>query len=147
MAAWLPSQVHKRQILLETNGTLHKELALVLPYIHAVSMDIKLPSSTRCRARWKEHATFLEATLASGKQAYVKFVVTADTTDRDIQEAIKLISQANKYVPIVIQPASPTLTFHHTVTPSRLKAVERLCRAYLPNVQVLPQMHKEWGVL
>jgi 7-carboxy-7-deazaguanine synthase len=146
LAAWLPSQVQGKRILLETNGTLHEELKAVLPYTHVVGMDIKLPSSTGCRPRWKDHATFLKAVVASGREVYTKIVITGRTTDRDIQEAIGLISQANKYVPTVIQPASPTLTFHQTVKPSRIKAVERLCRAYLPDVRVLPQLHKKWGV-
>lgn len=146
LATWLPSQVQGKRILLETNGTLHEELEVVLPYIHVVGMDLKLPSSTGCRPRWKDHATFLKAVVASGREIYAKIVITARTTDRDIQEAIGLISHANKYVPTVIQPASPTLTFHQTVKPSRIKAVERLCRAYLPDVRVLPQLHKKWGV-
>jgi 7-carboxy-7-deazaguanine synthase len=147
LTTWLPTQYTNNRILLETNGTLVDQLLSVLPFVHVVSMDIKLPSSTGCAAKWDEHEAFLNSSLSAGREVYAKVVVTSTTTDRDIQEAIRLISTANKFVPIVIQPVSKTLTYHKSVEPERIKAVERLCRAYLPDVRVLGQMHKEWNVL
>ncbi|MFH0799037.1 MAG: 7-carboxy-7-deazaguanine synthase QueE [Pseudomonadota bacterium] len=147
LAEWLPSQAPRRRILLETNGILHKELLKVLPFVHIVSMDLKLPSSCGMRAVWEEHALFLRNAQCAGKEIYVKLVITAETTDRDIQSAIDLMSSANKHIPLVLQPASATLKFRHTISEERLQSIERLCSAYLPNVRVVPQMHKEWGVL
>jgi 7-carboxy-7-deazaguanine synthase len=144
---WLPSIAPHRRILLETNGILHRELTRILPFVHVVSMDIKLPSSTCCEPKWEDHTAFLKNAVAAGREIYVKFVVTADTTDADIQKSIGIITRINKFIPIVIQPASPTLTFHHTISKERLEAVERLCSAYLDDVRVIPQMHKQWGVL
>ncbi len=147
LTTWLPTQSTNRKILLETNGTLVNELMSVLPHVHIVSMDIKLPSSTGCAPKWAEHEAFLSSALSAGKEVYAKIVITERTTDRDIQKAIHLISTANKYVPVVIQPVSKTLTYHGSVEPARIKAVERLCKAYLPDVRVLGQMHREWNVL
>ncbi|MFH1829326.1 MAG: 7-carboxy-7-deazaguanine synthase QueE [Pseudomonadota bacterium] len=144
---WLPSIVPQHRILLETNGILHKELSRVLSFVHVISMDIKLPSSTRCKPKWTDHTSFLKKAVAAGREIYVKFVVTANTTDADIQKSIGIITKINKFIPIVIQPATPTLTFHHPISEERLKAVERLCSAYLDDVRVIPQMHKQWGVL
>ena len=147
LAEWLPSVAAARRVLLETNGIHAKELARVLPFVHIVSMDIKLPSSAGIAPRWADHEAFLRTAVASRRETYVKIVVTAETADRDLEAAIALVARTNKFLPVVIQPASPTLAFHHPAAPERIDAVERLCGAYLPDVRVIPQMHKQWGVL
>ncbi len=144
---WLPSQTPRRTIMLETNGIHVEELKRVLPFLHIVSMDIKLPSATGRRARWEEHKAFLETALSRTAEVYAKIIVTAETTDRDIERALDLIGRTNKHIPLIIQPASATLTFHHPATTERIESLARLCGVYLPNVQVIPQMHKQWGVL
>lgn len=144
---WLPSQRPSRKILLETNGVLHSRLAQILPQIDVVSMDIKLPSSTGELPRWSDHVSFLKTVMAAGIDMYVKVVVTATTTDNDIQEAIKILTATNRYIPMIIQPASPTLRFHQPIEPDHLESLRRLCSAYLTDVRVVPQMHKQWGVL
>ena len=144
---WLPSISHSRRILLETNGIHAQALERVLPHVHVVSMDIKLPSSAGLTPRWQEQGAFLAAAIESGRETYVKLVVTAETTDRDIQDAISLVARANKYIQVVIQPASRTLAFHAPADAKRIESVERLCSAWLPNVRVIPQMHKVWNVL
>lgn len=147
LAEFLPALAPARRVLLETNGVLHEELEKVLPHVSVVSMDIKLPSATGMRPRWQDHADFLRKSVASGRQVYVKLVVTEATTDVDLEHAISIVMRVGKYIPIVIQPASPTLTFTEAITQRRLDAVERLVGAYLKDVRVIPQMHKQWGVL
>lgn len=147
LETWLPAMFPSHHILLETNGIHHAELLRVLPFVHVISMDFKLPSSTGRKPCWHDHAAFLEAAISSGREVSVKIVVTGETTDRDIQEAIGIVTRLNRYTPVVIQPAEPTLRFHGPPSEERLAAVERLCAAYLPDVRVVPQMHKRWGVL
>lgn len=147
LAEWLPAASQKRKVLLETNGIRHAEVEAVLPFVHVVSMDIKLPSAAGCAPCWDDHAKFLGNTIAAGREVYVKLVVTEETTDQDIQRSIDIITRVNRFIPIVIQPASQTPTFQDSISKERLAAVERLCSAYLEDVRVCPQMHKEWGVL
>jgi organic radical activating enzyme len=147
LANWLSTEHAKRRVLLETSGVHCNALMEVIPYIHIVSMDLKLPSSTGIKPLWNEHASFLKIALQQKKEVYVKIVVTARTTDRDLQEAIRIISRTNRSLPVILQPASPTLTFHETLTEGQLDSLLRLFSAYLPNVSVTPQMHKQWGVL
>ncbi len=147
LAEWLPAVYQRRKVLLETNGVMHAELDAVLPAVHVVSMDIKLPSAAGCAPRWDEHAKFLRKIVAAGREVYVKLVVTDDTTDVDIQRSIEVVSRVNRFIPIVIQPASLTPTFEEAISRERLDALERLCSAYLEDVRVIPQMHREWGVL
>lgn len=146
LAEWLPSIHHRFTVLLETNGVMWKRLTEVLPFVHAVGMDFKLPSSTGQKPLWSDHENFLRTTVASGTEVYVKIVVTEKTSDKDVQEAIRIISKVNKYIPVFVQPAAQTLTFHDVISRQRLDSIDRVISAYLPNVQVAQQMHKEWGV-
>lgn len=147
LAEWLPSIAPMRRILLETNGLHHEALVRLLPWIHIVSMDIKLPSSAGTAPRWPDHAAFLHAAIAAGRETCVKIVVTAQTTDRDIGEAIAIVARVNRFIPVILQPASATLRFHTPPLPDRVESAKRLCEAYLPDVRVIPQLHKAWGVL
>lgn len=144
---WLPAVSPHRRVLLETNGVRHDALKRVLPLVHVVSMDLKLPSSTGGSSLWSEHAEFLRATIAAGREVYVKIVVTAETTDADLQQAIALITRVNRFIPTVLQPVTPTLAMNRPIPQERLGAVERLCHAYLEDVRTVPQLHRKWGVL
>jgi len=147
LSEWLPSIAARRRVLLETNGIHFDRLDAVLPHVSVVSMDIKLPSSTGRGPAWKEHEDFLKMVVASGREVYVKLVVTDRTTDADIERSIGVVSRINRYIPIVIQPATPTLTFDCSISERRIRSVERLCSAYLEDVRVMGQMHKRWGML
>jgi len=142
----LPNLQQKRKILLETNGVYYKAFRLISDYVDVISMDIKLPSSTGQKPFWEEHRNFLRISLESGKDLYVKLVVTEATTDKDVNEAIKLISSTNRYIPVFIQPVTPTSEFQENISDERLMSFKRLFGAWLPNVKIVPQMHKEWGI-
>ena len=147
LAEWLPTAKLNKRILLETGGTHFKALEHVIPHVHVISMDLKLPSSTGLKPLWNEHAEFLKVALSHHTDTYVKIVVTHRTSDKDLQDAIRLISNTNKYLPVIIQPASPTLIFDEPISANRLKSLNRLFNAYLPNVKVIPQMHKQLDIL
>lgn len=142
----LPHLSHKRKILLETNGIYYERLKRVVQSIDIISMDIKLPSSTGRRPFWKEHERFLDAALESQSEIYIKLVVTPTTSDKDINDAIKLIYSRNRHIPLFIQPVSPTDGFTERVSEDRLHSMKRLFSAWLPNVKITPQMHKIWDV-
>lgn len=145
LAEWLPTATKK--ILLETNGIFYEELAKVSKFVGIISMDIKLPSSTNKKAFWDEHSKFLSAAIQSGKETYIKLVVTADTLGKDIQEAIKVIVAVNKFVPVIIQPAGDTEKFSTKASNEALNSFARLCNLWLPNVSIMKQWHKEAGLL
>ncbi len=129
-------------VLLETNGVLPEKLAVVLPWIGIISMDIKPPSNTGESAFWNEHEEFLR--VARGKELYVKVLVDRTTSDADIARAAALVAthgDAPMYLQPIMDPAhrpeidGPTLT--------RLFAVARQHHA---RVRVLPQTHKLLGI-
>lgn len=143
---YLPILSGRRKILLETNGIHFNALKEIAKYTDIISMDIKLPSSTGKRPLWKEHEQFLHAALETNAELYVKLVVTSSTSDRDINEAIKLLSKTNRYVPIFIQPVTPSEGFPDAISSDRILSLKRLLGAWLPNVRVSQQMHRMWGV-
>lgn len=148
LAEWLPTAAKTgRKILLETNGINSDALALVARHVDIISMDIKLPSSAGNQPLWKEHTAFLSTSLQHGKETYVKIVISENTTDKDIQEAIRIITSVNKFVPLVLQPASETEKFRAKPKDSQIESFARLCHLWLPNVSVMRQMHKEMDIL
>ena len=147
LAAWLPTLGDSKKFLLETNGIYHDQLEKIVKFVNTISMDIKLPSSASVQHYWKEHSAFLSMALQSGKETYVKIVLTPDTTDRDINDAIKLITSINRFVPVILQPASESKGFHTKMNDEKVESIARLCKSWLPNVSVMRQAHKELGIL
>ena len=56
----------KLKMYLETSGVLYEGLKKIISDVDIVAMDIKLPSSTQCRALWKEHEKFLKIARMRG---------------------------------------------------------------------------------
>jgi len=145
--SWLKNHHPQKKILLETNGVFSTELEKLSGLIDIVSMDMKLPSSTGRREYWSEHAKFLSTAIRTSKETYVKIVVTPDTTTVDVQQAIKIISSINKFVQVVLQPVASHEGCVLKTTDEKVSSVARLCKAWLPNVSIMPQMHKLNGWL
>ncbi|SMC55698.1 7-carboxy-7-deazaguanine synthase QueE [Sporomusa malonica] len=130
-------------IYLETNGTMFDKLAQVLPHIHIISMDIKLPSAAG-KAYWQEHDKFLR--LASTKELFVKLVITKQTNSDEFKQAVDLIASANTSIPLILQPVTPC-NGCETVTPATMLAYQEQALEILENVRVIPQTHKFMGQL
>lgn len=126
---------------LETNGILTKELAEIIEMIDIVAMDFKLPSSTGERAYWKEHQEFLN--IAMKKKVFVKAVVTPNTTDEDIEKAIRLMRGIDENVPFILQPVTPVKPGDKMVDNKRLlEFLDIASKRHLENIRVIPQIHK-----
>lgn len=144
---WLGTARPNKKILLETNGTKPNELAKIGKLVDIISMDIKLPSSTGTIPFWNEHRAFLSKALEFGKDTYVKIVITNDTTNKDIQEAIKVVTSVNKFIRVVLQPVSNIDKCHAASSTEHIESIARLCNLWLPNVSIMRQMHKEMDIL
>jgi 7-carboxy-7-deazaguanine synthase len=138
LADLLQSTAIPRPRLLETSGTQSERLALVLPLIDIVSMDIKLPSNTGERAFWDEHARFLH--LAGGK-AYVKVLVDAGTDRADVDRAAQLVSELAPNAAVFLQPISGE-DGRVDIDQTKLDTFFDDARRHLTDVRVLPQIHK-----
>lgn len=131
---------------LETNGVLTDKLAEVIDCIDIISMDMKLPSTSKDTAYWDSHRDFLK--LGARKKIYVKLVVSRETTNEEIIQASQIIRDINAHIPLVLQPVDPKSVLpEHSVTIQQLFKFQETGLNYLADVRVIPQTHKILGQL
>lgn len=126
---------------LETNGTLPRNFEEVKDDVDIVSMDIKLPTSTRDRSFWKEHLDFLS--LAKDRNIFVKIVICDSTKKEDLKKALDMIAKIDPKIPVVLQPNS--FEFTKTLL-NKIIALQGLCLKKIKDVRIMPQLHKIAGV-
>ena len=125
------------RIYLETNGILPRELNEVIDDIDIIAMDLKLPSSTKCRAYWEEHKEFLK--VAKQKDVFIKAVVTSDTKEEDIKTAVEFVAAIDSSIVFFLHLNH--FEIRNGALPQCL-AFQNFCSRYLKDVRVLPQVHK-----
>lgn len=138
LADLLQSTAIPRPRLLETSGTHSERLAMVLPLIDIVSMDIKLPSNTGERAFWDEHQRFLHL---AGTKAYVKVLVDSGTDRADVERAARLVRESAPNAAVFLQPISGE-DGRVDIDQTKLDSFFDDARRHLSDVRVLPQIHK-----
>lgn len=142
---WLPQLRRILPIHLETNGTLHAELGQVIDSIDYISMDMKIPSAAGCgEALWEEHRRFLEKAVQ--RQVSVKVVICQDTTVDEIDRVCAIMAKVAPTTPLFLQPLSNPAG-GVSVTSERILRLQETAAALLPDVRVIPQMHKMLGAL
>jgi 7-carboxy-7-deazaguanine synthase len=134
----LPVISREIPVMMETNGTLYRELEQISPWIDTVSMDVKIPSSTGEAADWEGNRLFLKACL--DKNLYVKAVVSPDLSGEEIRSLTALIAGVDPSIPLVLQPLSGTEGDAHWAC--RILEVQAFCRQRLSSVRTIPQIHK-----
>lgn len=130
-----------RRIYLETNGILTAGLLKILEYVDIISMDLKLPSSTGLKPYWDEHSIFLKE--AAKKEVFVKSVVTPQTILSDISTAASIVKKVDENITFILQPASRNGGLERI---DLLPTFFESAREKLPNVRIIPQIHKFLGV-
>ena len=130
-------------IYLETNGTLYEALEAVLPWVDFIAMDVKLPSSQEGRDLIEEQRRFLRG--ARARRLYLKAVVDEMTEERELEHTCRILSGETCDVPFVLQPATP-MRGEGWVTVQRISDLCRVAAAFFPDVRVIPQAHRVWGV-
>lgn len=140
------------KIYLETNGVIYNNLKYIIKLIDYISMDFKLPSSTKLYPFWNEHFEFLK--IACKKNVFVKAVVSSSTDLKDIIKATNLIASINKNIPFIIQPVTSNeivpifSTGKIVLPPSHLQILKffKISNKYLTDVRIIPQLHKLLGI-
>jgi len=123
---------------LETNGIFHEELRDIIDNVDIIAMDIKLPSSTKCKAYWHEHEEFLK--IAANAETFIKTVVSSDTDSADIEKAVELVARISRQTPLILQPNTYELS---NGVMKKCLAFHDYALQYLPNARVMTQMHKQ----
>ena len=129
--------------LLETNGTLPKELEGVIDAIDIVSMDIKLPRLIGANF-FEQHREFLK--LLRRKDHYVKLVIDNEMTRDEFWSALDLLISAARDTPVIIQPVTP-VGMIRAARPEMILWCQAEASKYLSNVRVIPQVHRLISVL
>lgn len=127
------------KIYLETNGTLPKELCKIIKWIDFISMDFKLPSATGLKDFTKEHTNFLQT--IKEKKCLVKVIITASTTENDIENCINVIKQINHKIPLILQPVSLNKKIKKTPSLKKLLFFYLKASKVLKDVRIIPQVH------
>jgi organic radical activating enzyme len=132
---WLPAVKKFFSVYLETNGIHDQALLTLGELIDVISMDFKLPSATGLRPFWEEHGRFLAA--SKGRTLFAKVVVTADTAERDVLRAARILADFDNAAPFVIQPATGMLA----PGPDLIIRLQNAALGLLADVRVIPQVH------
>lgn len=139
------------RILLETEGGLPDRLTKVLPFVDAVSADIKLPSTTGEPLDWEEVERFLKAVIQAPVQSCVKIVVTKDIDESEFCQAVEVLArlQANSTdyrklhpIALILQPVTPARFVTETPSMELLLRLASFAVRKLPDVRIVPQVHK-----
>ncbi|MBF0491246.1 MAG: 7-carboxy-7-deazaguanine synthase QueE [Deltaproteobacteria bacterium] len=133
------------RFLLETGGFLPGELERIISYLHCVSMDIKLPSSTQTGEYWIQHGEFLKVAQRA-PQFYVKMVLTEKTVEEELQRALHLIASINEKTPVILQPVSAIKGFSEWVSIKKIAHFYQLSSQFKMPLKIIPQVHKGMGV-
>lgn len=139
------------RILLETEGGLPDKLAKVLPFVDAIAADIKLPSTTGEPLDWSECERFLKMVVNAQVQACVKIVVTADIDEGEFCQAVDLLARLHESstdytlshpMTLILQPVTPARFVTETPSMELLLRLATLAQKKLPDVRIVPQVHK-----
>lgn len=135
---FLPKLRHEgMKIFLETNGVMPIELREIIDLVDIVSMDLKLPSSTKERAYWKEHEEFLR--IARVKETFTKTVISMDTNDDEVYQAVSLVAKIDPSILFILQPNF--LDMKSGVIP-KCQEYHSYAKKFLDDVRIIPQTHK-----
>lgn len=118
---------------LETNGTLPEMMARIVDYIDCFSIDFKIPSATGGPHRWTEHEDCLS--LVKKRDVFIKIVINENVLPAEIDTACRIIGRVDTDVPLVIQPVFGAVI-------NNLPDIQRHALQILPDVRVIPQVHK-----
>jgi 7-carboxy-7-deazaguanine synthase len=134
---------------LETHGLHVAALERVLPTLSVVSMDWKLASDVRRESDPKRgpvsdfheaHEAFLRV-ARSAPHVHVKLVVTPNTRDEEIDEAVRRVARTHPGACLVIQPVTPHGAVKQRPDPATLLAITRRAERQHPNTRLIPQTH------
>ncbi|YAF95976.1 MAG: 7-carboxy-7-deazaguanine synthase QueE [Nodularia sp. CChRGM 3473] len=135
-------------IYLETGGHRPEQLAVILPYLDSVGMDLKLPSVSG-ESRWQEHTKFLQLCSNLHLDVFVKIIISHDTDPAELKRAASVVADVSSNIPVFLQPVTPLAAGEQFTkmpilapAPDQVLMWQALMKQFLPHVRVVPQTHK-----
>ena len=139
---WLVANNDRYEVLLETNGIEIAGLDAVREFIDIISMDVKLPSSSKEIAYWDQHEEFLQK--AKSIPTYVKIVYDELMTESEILALEKMIAAHPEVKTFVFQPVSP---LQKRDMGHCLSVFWQIAQKFPDKVRLIPQTHKFINIL
>lgn len=121
--------------LLETNGSLYRELENIINIIDVVSGDVKLPQYTNV-VLWDDTFKFLKV---AREKVYVKVVFDKNVKIKDFRKAVEIVGNVSQSIPLFLQPVflnSVEIDF------KLIDLLYSIASRKLKDVRFLPQIHK-----
>jgi organic radical activating enzyme len=135
-------------IYLETAGDLPKQLKTIIEWIDIVAMDVKLSSVTHEKNTFPAHWQFLKTCRDWNIEVFTKLVLSAETHEGELMEALKGIKKAGgNDTLVVIQPMIRSARTDAVPSGARLLRWQEKALSVMPNVRVIPQTHTMIEVL
>lgn len=135
-------------IYLETGGHRPQQLAMILPYLDSVGMDLKLPSVSG-ETRWQEHAEFLKHCHRASVEVFVKVIISSHTDASELERSAELVADVSPEIPVFLQPVTPLEPSQRfgqapvlAPTPAQVLTWQASMKRSLHQVRVVPQTHK-----
>jgi 7-carboxy-7-deazaguanine synthase len=125
-------------LYLETNGTLPKHLSEIINFFTYFSVDYKPGFET-------EFIDFLSL-LKDRENVFVKFIITRQTSIKDMQKVSKIISSINDKLPLILQPVTPFSGYKEKAKSEDILRAYNVARQYLKEIRIIPQTHKIIGI-
>lgn len=137
---------------LETNGLLPDHLAAVVKHVDWIGMDLKPPSCTGdpCPDWLERHRAFLRVARPGAPGAphtFLKLIVGADADEAEMRAAFALARDEAPGRSLTLQPVTPFGVVTRAPSMADLLRWHAIASEYVPDVRVLPQLHKLMGVL
>ncbi len=143
------------RVYLETAGLHADALAALIDDVDVIAADVKLASATGVDHA-QAHRAFLRVLRGSSfdparenaRPVFVKVIVDLKANVDEIEAAARLVAEAGRRIPFVIQPESETLLGKHATREGRAALLDlaqsgaRAASVHLDVVRVIPQTHK-----
>jgi 7-carboxy-7-deazaguanine synthase len=111
-------------------------------------MDVKLSSVTKEPNAFPAHWQFLKICREYNVDVFTKLVLSAETDEAELMEAVKGIKKAGgDDTLVVIQPMTKAEKTDAVPTGEQLLRWQDKVAGVLPNVRVIPQTHKMMEML
>jgi organic radical activating enzyme len=129
---------------METNGYSARAFASIVDHFDFASIDIKLrchQASTDYDKQYKNELECIRISAERGLETIVKVVVLKDTAIEEIKHICRDIADFN--IKFVLQPVTGDRA-QEDIAPgiNELFAISEIAGAFLPDVMVIPQVHK-----
>jgi len=130
------------KLYLETNGILWQALSDIVEWCDVIAMDMKPASVTGEKNFFNEHGKFLET--CGHAETFVKIIVSRQIDVDELLILCGIVKEKRPETPVVLQPITKPEGEGHEDRElmALLWQLQRLAGAVLPDVRVLPRLHR-----